>query len=75
MMMSKKFTHRLRTVIGLTDEPEYFVIKMGDHPLALPPKRREWHLTPLQSVAILLLAMGALTTLVIWLIVSHSRPW
>jgi hypothetical protein len=75
MTMNKKFTHRLRTVIGLTDEAEYFVIKMGDHPLALPPKRRDWHLTALQSVAILLLAMGALTTLVIWLIVSHSRPW
>jgi hypothetical protein len=26
------------------DEPEYFVIKMGDHPLELPPKRRDWHL-------------------------------
>jgi hypothetical protein len=40
------------------DEPEYFVIKMGDHPLELPPKRRDWHLTPLQSGAVLLLAMG-----------------
>ena len=56
------------------NEPEYFVIKMGDHPLALSPKRRDWHLTPLQSGAILLLAMGALTALVIWLIVSHSQP-
>ena len=57
------------------DEPEYFVIKMGDHPLELPPKRRAWHLTHLQAGAILLLAMGALTALVIWLIVSHSQPW
>jgi hypothetical protein len=56
------------------DEPEYFVIKMGDQPLALPPKRRDWHLTHLQASAILLLAMGALTALVIWLIVSHSQP-
>ena len=72
--MNKKFTHRLLTVIGLTDEPEYFVIKMGDHPLELPTKRRDWHLTPLQSGAVLLLAMGALTALVIWLIVSQSRP-
>ena len=55
------------------DEPEYFVIKMGDHPLELPPKRWDWHLTPLQSGAILLLAMGALTALVIWLIVSYSQ--
>ena len=55
------------------DEPEYFVIKMGDHPFELPPKRRDWHLTPLQAGAILLLAMGALTALVIWLIVSHSQ--
>jgi hypothetical protein len=75
MTMNKKFTHRLLTVIGLTDEPEYFVIKMGDHPLALPPKRRNWQLTPFQSGAILLLAMGALTALVIWLIVSHSHPY
>ena len=74
MTMNKKFTHRLLTVIGLTDEPEYFVIKMGDHPLELPPKRRYWHLTPLQSGAVLLLAMGALTALVMWLIVSHSQP-
>jgi hypothetical protein len=73
MTMNKKFTHRLLTVIGLTDEPEYFVIKMGDHPLELPPKRRDWHLTHLQASAILLLAMGALTALVIWLIVSHSQ--
>lgn len=72
--MTMKFTHRLLTVIGLTDEPEYFVIKMGDHPLALPPKRRNWHLTPLQAGAVLLLAAGALTALVIWLIVSHSQP-
>jgi hypothetical protein len=56
------------------DEPKYFVIKMRDHPLALPPKRRDWHLTPLQSGAVLLLAMGALTALVIWLIVSHRQP-
>ena len=55
------------------DEPEYFVIKMGDHPLELPLKRRDWRLTPLQSGAVLLLAMGALTALVIWLIVSHSQ--
>jgi hypothetical protein len=75
MTMNKKFTHRLLTVIGLTDEPEYFVIKMGDHPLALSPKRRNWQLTPFQSGAILLLAMGALTALVIWLIVSHSHPY
>jgi len=45
----------------MRDEPEYFVIKMGDHPLELPPKRRDWHLTHLQASAILLLAMGALT--------------
>jgi len=56
------------------DEPEYFVINMGDHPLELPPKRRDWHLTHLQAGAILLLAMGALTALVIWLIVSQSQP-
>jgi hypothetical protein len=56
------------------DEPEYFVIKMGDHSLKLPPKRRDWRLTSLQSGAVLLLAMGALTALVIWLIVSHSQP-
>ena len=56
------------------DEPEYFVIKMGDHPLGLPPKRRDWHLTPLQS-GVLVLAMGALTVLVRWLIVSHSQPY
>jgi len=74
MTMNKKFTHRLLAVIGLTDEPEYFVIEMGDHPLELPPKSRDWHLTPLQSGAVLLLAMGALTALVIWLIVSHSQP-
>jgi hypothetical protein len=55
------------------DEPEYFVFKGGEHPLALPPKRRDWHLTPLQSGAVLLLAMGALTALVIWLIVSYSQ--
>jgi hypothetical protein len=55
------------------DEPEYFVIKMGDHPLELPPTRRDWHLTHLQASAILLLTMGALTALVIWLIVSHSQ--
>ena len=54
------------------DEPEYFVIKMGDHPLELPHKRWERHLTHLQASAILL-AMGALTALVIWLIVSHSQ--
>ena len=57
----------------MRDEPEYFVIKMGDHPVELPPKRSDWHLTPLQSGAVLLLAMGALTALVIWLIVSHSQ--
>ena len=74
MTMNKKFTHRLVTVIGLTDEPEYFVIKMGDHPLELPPKRSDWHLTHLQAGTILLLAMGALTALVLWLIVSHSQP-
>jgi len=74
MTTNKKFTHRLLAVIGLTDEPEYFVIRMGDHPWELPPKRRDWHLTPLQSAAVLLLAMGALTALVIWLIVSHSQP-
>jgi hypothetical protein len=74
MPMNKKFTHRLLAVIGLTDEPEYFVIKMGDHPLELPSKRKDWHLTHLQASAILLLAMGALTALVIWLIVSHSQP-
>lgn len=56
------------------DEPEYFVIKVGDHALELPVKRREWHLTHLQASSILLLAMGALTVLVIWLIVSHSQP-
>jgi hypothetical protein len=56
------------------DEPEYFVIKNGGHPLELPHKRRDWHLTHLQASAILLLAMGALTALVIWLIVSHSQP-
>jgi len=47
---------------------------MGDHLLELPPKRRDWHLTRLQAGAVLLLAMGALTALVIWLIVSHSQP-
>ncbi len=56
------------------DEPEYFVIKIGDHPLELPRKRRDGHLTPFQAGAILLLAMGALTALVIWLIVSQSQP-
>ena len=56
------------------DEPEYFVIKMGGHPLELPPKRRDWHHTHLQGGAILLLAMGALTALIIWLIVSYSQP-
>jgi len=56
------------------DEPEYFVIKMGDHPFKLRPRRRDWHLTHLQAGAILLLAMGALTALVIWLIVSQSQP-
>ena len=56
------------------DEPEYFVIKMGGHPFELPPKHRDWHLTSLQDGAILLLAIGALTTLAIWLIVSHSQP-
>ena len=56
------------------DEPEYFVIKMGHHPLELPPKRRDWHLTHLQASAILLLAMGAMTALFIWLIVSHGQP-
>ena len=75
MTMNKKFTHRLLAVVGLTDEPEYFVIKMGDHPLELPPKRRDWYLTALQSGAVLLLATGALTALVIWLIVSHSQPY
>ena len=55
------------------DEPEYFVIKMDDYPLELPHKRRDWHLTPLQSGAVLLLAMGVLTALVIWLIVSYSQ--
>jgi hypothetical protein len=55
------------------DEPEYFVIKVGEHPLELPPKRRDWHLTHFQASAILLLAMGALTALVIWLIVSYSQ--
>jgi len=74
MTMNKKFTHRLLAVIGLTDEPEYFVIEMGDHPFELPPRRREWHLTHLQAGAILLLAIGALTALVIWLIVSQSQP-
>jgi len=54
------------------DKPEYFL--MGDHLLELPPKRRDWHLTRLQAGAVLLLAMGALTALVIWLIVSHSQP-
>jgi len=54
------------------DEAEHFVIKMGDHPL--PLKRRDWHLTHLQAGAVLLLEMGALTALVIWLIVSHSQP-
>ena len=54
------------------DEPEYFVIKMGDHPLELLPNRRDWHLTPVQAGSVLLLAMGALTALVVWLIVSHS---
>ena len=56
------------------DEPEYFVIKIGDHLLELPPKRRDWDLTPLQAGAVLLLAMGALTALVVWLIVSQSQP-
>jgi hypothetical protein len=55
-------------------EPEYFVIKMGNHPLELPSKRRDSHLTPLQAGAVLLLAMGALTTLVIWIILSRSQP-
>ena len=54
------------------DEPEYFVIKMGDHPLELLPRRRHWTLAPLQAGSILLLAMGVLTLLVIWLIVNHS---
>ena len=54
------------------DESDISCIKTGDHPLELPPKRRDWHLTHLQARAILLLAMGALTALVIWLIVSHS---
>jgi len=61
-----------RKLLG-KDDPEYFVIKMGDHPLELPPTRRDWHLTHLQASAILLLTMGALTALVIWLIVSHSQ--
>ena len=56
------------------NEPEYFVMKMGDHPPGLPPKSRGWHLKPLQAGAVLLLAMGALTALVIWLIVSYSQP-
>jgi hypothetical protein len=56
------------------DEPEYFVIKMGDHPLEAPPERRDWHLTRLQAGAILLLAIGALTALAIWIILSHSQP-
>ena len=56
------------------DEPEYFVIEMSDHAFELPPKRSDWHLTHLQAGAILLLTMGALTALVIWLIVSHSQP-
>jgi hypothetical protein len=56
------------------DEPEYFVIKMGDHPLELPPKRKEWHLKALQAGAVLLIAMGALTTLVIWVILSYGQP-
>jgi len=55
-------------------EPEYFVIKMGDHSSELPPKRRDWHFTPFQAGAVLLLGMGALTALVIWLIVSHGQP-
>lgn len=55
-------------------ESEYFVIKMGNHPSKLPPKRRDSHFTPLQAGAVLLLAMGALTALVIWIIVSHSHP-
>jgi hypothetical protein len=56
------------------NEPEYFVIKISDHPLELSPKRRDWHLTILQASAILLLAMGTLTALVIWLLVSYSQP-
>ena len=56
------------------NEPEYFVIKMGDHPLELPPKGRDWQLTHLQVGAILMLTMGALTALAIWLIVSHGQP-
>jgi hypothetical protein len=71
-----KFTREKITMSWLRlhkDEPEYFVIKMGDHPLELPQKRRDWHPTPLQSGAVLLLTMGALTALVIWLIVSHSQ--
>ena len=56
------------------DEPEYFVIKMGDHSFELAPRRSDWRLTHLQAGAILLLAMGALTALVIWLIVSQSQP-
>ena len=56
------------------NEPEYFVIKMGDHPLELPFKRRDWYLTHFQAGAILLVAIGALTALVIWLNVSHSQP-
>jgi hypothetical protein len=56
------------------NEPEYSVMKMGDHPPGLPPKRRDWRLKPLQAGAVLVLAMGALTALVIWLIVSYSQP-
>jgi hypothetical protein len=54
------------------DEPEYFVIKDG-RPLGFPPKRGDSHLTPLQASAVLLLAVGALTALVIWLVVSQSQ--
>ena len=56
------------------DEPEHFVIKTGDHPLELLPKRRDWTLAPRQAGAVLLLAMGAPTALVIWLIVNHRQP-
>ncbi len=72
-----KFTREKLTMSWLRlhkDEPEYFVIKKGDHPLELPQKRWERHLTHFQAGAILLLAMGALTALIIWLIVSYSQP-
>jgi len=54
------------------DDPAYFVLSLANHRrLELPRNRGDWHLTPGQAVALVLLATTILTGLVVALILSQ----